>query len=270
MPVVGTNTAANSAILYLNKNSAMQEKSLGHLSSGSKIVSASDDAAGLAVSTLLQSDISVLSQAAINAVQGQAVLNVADGALKNIGVILQRMKSLAAQSLSGSVDATSRGYIDAEYQELIDEIDDIIAQTEFNGATLIDNTYDQEYLVGQDSTYIIQVDLTALNLAAGSATLGDVLTQGNAATAADEVDDMIGDVSSARSTVGSFSSRLAFREDVINTTVENLDAAKSTIVDTDIAAEQTRYTTAQVMTEVATAALAQANNMKTSLLSLVQ
>ncbi|MCK5384568.1 MAG: flagellin, partial [Alphaproteobacteria bacterium] len=133
MPVVGTNTAANTAILYLNKNSRIQEESLGHLSSGSKIVSASDDAAGLAVSTQLESDISVLTQGAVNAQQGQAVLNVADGALESVGDILQRMKSLTAQSMSGSVDATSRAYIDAEYQELILEITDILDQTNFNG-----------------------------------------------------------------------------------------------------------------------------------------
>lgn len=267
MPVVGTNTAANTAILYLNKNSRIQEESLGHLSSGSKIVSASDDAAGLAVSTQLESDISVLTQGAVNAQQGQAVLNVADGALESIGDILQRMKSLTAQSMSGSVDATSRAYIDAEYQELILEITDILDQTNFNGQNLIDATYNQDYLVGTDATDVISVDLTGVVILVA---LGDVLTQGTAAAAAALVDTEIGNVSSGRSTVGSLQSRLEFREDMINTSIENLEVSRSTIVDTDIAEEQSRYTTAQVMTEVATAALAQANNMKTSLLSLVQ
>jgi flagellin len=277
MPVVGTNTAANTAILYLNRNSKVQEESLGHLSSGSKIVSASDDAAGLAVSTQLESDISVLSQAAINAVQGQSVLNVADGSLKNIGDILQRMKSLAAQSLSGSVDDVSRDYINAEYQELIGEIADIVTTTRFNGASLIDSTdaYNQDYLVGTDSTDVITVDLssividTALGLTENVGAMTAPGT-GDPAAASVEIDTMIGVVSTGRSLVGALQSRLEFREDVINTSVENLEAAKSTITDTDIAEEQSRYTTAQVMTEVATAALAQANNMKTSLLSLVQ
>ncbi len=270
MPVVGTNTAANTAILFLNKNSKIQEESLGHLSSGSKIVSASDDAAGLAVSSQLQADISVLTQGAVNAVQGQAVLNVADGALSKIGDVLQRMKSLTAQSMSGSVDAVSRGYIDAEYQALILEIDDIIAQTNFNGVDLITGAagFDENFLVGTDATDVITVDLTGILII--TAGLQDVTTQPQATLAAAAVDVQIGIVSSGRSSVGAFQSRLEFREDVINTTVENLTAAKSTITDTDIASEQSRYTTAQVMTEVATAALAQANNMKTSLLSLVQ
>jgi len=273
MPIVGTNTAANTAILYLNKNSSIQEESLGHLSSGSKIVSASDDAAGLAVSTQLESDISVLNQAAINAMQGQAVLNVADGALKNIGEIAQRMKSLVAQSLSGSVDDNSRAYIDAEYQQLKTEIDAIVDSTRFNGALLIDGggtPYNQSFLVGTDAADVIAVNLTAIDIKAETASLTAVDTAANAATNSPLVDDVIDVVSSSRSLVGALQSRLEFREDVINTSIENLEAAKSTITDTDIATEQSTYTTAQVMTQVATAALAQANNMKTSLLSLVQ
>ncbi len=269
MPVVGTNTAANTAILYLNKNSSVQEKSLGHLSSGSKIVSASDDAAGLAVSTQLRSDISVLTQGATNALQAQSVLSVADGGLANIAEILQRMKSLAAQSMSGAVDATSRGYIDTEFQRLKSEIDDISSQTNFNGVNLIDTTYSESFLVGTDSTDVIAVTLPD-DVDAGTLAADDLTTLANATTASGHIDTLIGTVSGARSRVGSYQSRFEFREDVINTEIENLDAAKSTILDTDIAEEQSRYVTAQVMTEVATAALAQANNMKTSLLSLVQ
>jgi flagellin len=270
MPVVGTNTAANSAVLYLNKNSAAQEASLAHLSSGSKIVKASDDAAGLAIATKLNSDISVLSQAAINAQQGQSVLNVADGALSNIADILQRMKSLTAQSMSGSVDDASRAYIQAEYAQLRDEIDQIVTTTRFNGVQLIDGTYDETYLVGTDAaTDTIQVTLGfAIDAAGDLAT--DVDTSADAATASGEVDTMIDLISTARSTIGSYQSRFGFREDVINTSVENLDAAKSAIMDTDIASEQSNFTTQQVLTEVATAALAQANNMKASLLSLVK
>ena len=117
MPVVATNTSANTAINYLNQNSFEQSKSLSKLSSGSRIVSASDDAAGLAVASRIQADLSVMDQAARNVTQGRAVLQTADGALSNIGDILQRMKSLAAQSISGSVTNTERGFIDAEYQK---------------------------------------------------------------------------------------------------------------------------------------------------------
>ncbi|MFP4098541.1 MAG: flagellin [Alphaproteobacteria bacterium] len=271
MPVVGTNTAANSAIYYLNQNSSAQEKSLAYLSSGSKIVSASDDASGLAVSTQLASDISVLEQGAVNAQQGQSVLNVADGALSNIGDILQRMKSLAAQSMSGSVSDGSRAYIDAEFAELVGEIDAIVASTRFDGALLIDSSYDQSFLVGTDAASdTIQVDLTSVTIDAAIDLADGVDTAANAVTSSGNIDTMIDSISTARSLVGAYQSRMEFRFDVIETAIDNLTAARSTIVDTDIAEEQSNYTTSQVMTQVATAALAQANNMKTSLLSLVQ
>ncbi len=128
MPVIATNTSANTALIYLNRNSEDQAKSLGKLSSGSRIVSASDDAAGLAVASRLSADITTLEQAGRNALQGRAVLQTADGALARVGDILQRMKSLAAQSASGSVDASSRGFIDQEYQQLYTEIQAIAMQ----------------------------------------------------------------------------------------------------------------------------------------------
>jgi flagellin len=272
MPVVANNTTANTAILYLNKNSAAESKSLSKLSSGSSIVSASDNAAGLAISTTLQSDITVLNQASVNTQQAQSVLETTDGALSNIADILQRMKSLTAQSISGSVDDASRAYIDAEYQQLSTEIDGITTSTKFNGTSLLDGTYNQDYLVGTDAaTDLITVDLSTVD--ATTATLGittAVDTSANAVTASGEIDAAIDSVSNMRSLVGAYESRFSFRGDVINSSIENLTSAKSAITDVDIASEQSNYTTQQVLTEVATAALAQANQMKSSLLSLVK
>lgn len=140
MPVIATNTAANSALRYLNLNSETQSSSLSKLASGSRITKASDDAAGLAIGTRIQSDVTVLSQAATNASQATAILQTADGGLARISDILQRMKSLATQSDSGSVTDSERTYIDAEYQELLDEIDGIAESTRYNGVSLLDGT----------------------------------------------------------------------------------------------------------------------------------
>lgn len=203
MPVVATNTTANTAILYLNKNAAAESKSLAKLSSGSNIVSASDDASGLAISTTLQSDITVLNQAATNAQQAQSVLETVDGALSNIADILQRMKSLTAQSLSGSVDNASRAYIDAEYSQLISEIDGIVTSTTFNNTPLLDGSYNQDYLVGTDATNdVISVDLSTVD--ATTATLAittGVDTSANAVIASGEIDAAIDLVSSMRALV---------------------------------------------------------------------
>src|SRR3546814_16720436 len=130
MPVVTTNTAANSALRFLNQNSAAASSSVSKLSSGSRIVKASDDAAGLAVSTRLRSDVSVLKQASINASQGSSVLQVADGGLARIGDVLQRMKSLAAQSLSDVPYNPERAFITAAYQQLLHENDGIAETTQ--------------------------------------------------------------------------------------------------------------------------------------------
>jgi flagellin len=137
MPVVATNTAANSALRYLNNNSAMASGSVGKLASGSRIVKASDDAAGLAIGTRLKADVTALTQAGINAAQGASVVQVADGGLARIGDVLQRMKALAAQSLSGVPTDTARGFIEAEFQQLVSEISDIATTTRFNGQSLL-------------------------------------------------------------------------------------------------------------------------------------
>ena len=116
MPVISTNIAANSAVRYLNINSASQTSSLSKLASGSRITQASDDAAGLAISTKISSDVTALRQAATNASHGVAVLQTADGGAANISDILQRMKALASQAASGTVGDTERGFIDTEFQ----------------------------------------------------------------------------------------------------------------------------------------------------------
>jgi flagellin len=284
MPVIATNTSANSALTYLNRNSEDQAKSLSKLSSGSRIVVASDDAAGLAVANGLQADITTLQQASRNALQGRAVMQVADGALSRIGDILQRMKSLAAQAASGSVDGTGRGFIQQEFDQLETEIDDIASQTEFNGTALLDGSFDQEFLVGVDSGDVIGIDFTGAGDDIDADTTGLGFTAANAANAASmgnatggpsaatftEIDGAIDAVSAARATVGSYISRFEYRGEYIETAMENLSAAKSSIMDVDIAAEQTNLVNKQVLTEASIAALAQANQSKASLLSLLR
>ena len=275
MPVIATNTSANSALTYLNRNSRGQDKSLSNLSSGSRITVASDDAAGLAVGMRIKSDVIALKQAAVNAQQGQALLKVADGALARVGDILMRMKSLAAQSLSGSVDATSRGFINTEYQQLLTEINATATQTEFNNNNLIDGSFSQNFFVGFDAADVLAINLSTVDSQTAGATAlnisgGAVDTQVNATTAFNALDAAINTNLTDRATLGSLMSRFEFRGDMLASSIENLAAAQSSILDVDIAAEQTNLTSQQVMTEASIAALAQANQMKSSLLSLVR
>ena len=140
MPSIATNIAANSTLRYLNMNSDNQSDTLTKIASGSRITRASDDAAGLAVSTKLSATSATLDQAATNASHGISILETADGGLSNISDILERMKTLATQSLSGAVTDSERSYIDAEFQALLEEIDSIASSTEFNGDSLLDGT----------------------------------------------------------------------------------------------------------------------------------
>ena len=132
-----TNTSANTALRYLSQNNAAASSSLAKLSSGSRIVKASDDAASLAVGTKIKADVTALKQAQVNAGQASSVLQVADGALSQTSDILMRLKALSVQAQSGSVSDNERNFLDKEFSALVDQIDDIANQTKFNGQTLL-------------------------------------------------------------------------------------------------------------------------------------
>ncbi|WP_374367918.1 flagellin [Dongia sp.] len=275
MPVIATNTAANTALRYLNLNSAQESSSVAKLSSGSRITKASDDAAGLAVGVRLQSDVTVLQQASTNASHGASVLQTADGGAARISDILQRMKTLAAQSLSGAVTDDERTYINAEFAELISEIDSIASGTRFNGESLLDGTTDfatgVDFLLGTDAATdsltvtIDDIDATALGVNAST-----VDTQANADTAAAAIDAAIDLVLSARASIGAQMSRFDYRGQMIDTSIENLSAAQSAIMDADVAEEQSTLTTAEVLTDASISALSHANDMATRLSKLLQ
>ncbi len=277
MPVVATNTAANSALRFLNYNSSMASSSVSKLASGSRIVKASDDAAGLAIGTRLKADVTALTQAGINAAQGASVVQVADGGLSRIGDVLQRMKALAAQSLSGVPTDTERGFIDAEFQELLSEIDGIAATTRFNGDSVLDGTVTAtDYFVGTDVSDTITVDFTALAAVSVFTTTGlgvngeAVDTAANASAAMAAVDTAIDSISEARATAGALISRFEFRGQQIATSLENIDAAKSSIMDVDLAAEQSKLVSNQVLVQAAVSAVSQANQIPQSLLRVLQ
>jgi flagellin len=171
MAVISTNIAANSAVRYLNMNSVDQSSSLSKLASGSRITKASDDAAGLAISTRISSDVTALTQAATNASHGTSILQTADGGASNISDMLQRMKALASQSVSGTVTDSERAYIDAEFSQLAEEIDGISESTRYNGASLLDGTSDfangMVVVVGSNATSdTIKVTIDALTTSA--------------------------------------------------------------------------------------------------------
>jgi flagellin len=209
------------------------------------------------------------------------VVQVADGGLARIGDVLQRMKALAAQSLSGVPTDTERGFIDAEYQQLLSEISDIANTTRFNGASLLDDTATAaaaaaDYFVGTDVADVINVDFTGLSGVTGynasslSLDTTDVGSAANAAVAMSAIDTAIDTISEARATAGALISRFEFRGQQIATSLENIDAAKSAIMDVDLAAEQSKLVSSQVLVQAAVSAVSQANQIPQSLLRVLQ
>ncbi|MDB5467545.1 MAG: flagellin domain protein, partial [Phenylobacterium sp.] len=229
---------------------------------------------GLAIATGMKSDMAVLQQAATNVQNGTAVLNTADGALSNISDILTRMKTLTAQAQSGSSGVNDLSYINAEYTQLQSEINDIATKTTFNGTSLLDGASSYSagvnFMVGTSSTDTINVQLNGADSTALGINATSITSAAAAGTAMTALDSAISTISSARANVGATLSRFSFRGAVINTSLQNLTAAKSAITDTDIAATQSAYSTAQTMTTAAVSALYDANQMNQALLKLIQ
>jgi flagellin len=288
MPVISTNTAANTALRYLNQNAADQSSALAKLASGSRITKASDDAAGLAIGTQLQSDVTVLSQASTNATQATSMLQAADGGLARISDILQRMKSLAAEGASGNITDSQRSNdIDTEYQKLYTEIDSIASGTRYAGLSLLNNTGSVStglfsagtvsFIVGTTSTDAIAVNgssfqvaaSTLIAKAAGSAAISSIATLSNATSAIDVLTTAINTITQDRATIGAYESQFNFQSQAIATNSENTQASASAVTDADVAQQKTLLSSADVKTQAAVAALTQANQMPSELLKLL-
>ena len=392
---INTNVSAISAHRNLSASSARAQSSIAKLSSGSRIVTAKDDAASLAIASGLRLDLSALNAAKANVSQGLSVLQVADGGFAQITDVLARMKTLASTAQSGQISATERGFLDTEYQELLAEIDRIADSTEFNGvellggaATLESNavgtdietadgfvawgfdpnirangdsvdilynatthvftltvtnggnevgsqsidlddlsgnpfdiggtnslangtTYDLkfdsigvditlndvfaanvaiadgnndvtiqtgtstaaaslDFLVGVNSTDKISITLQVGTAAALGVGGTSVDTEANAVTASAAIDAAVNTVNDARATIGSALSRLEFAGANVSVQIENTEAAKSVLIDVDVAAEFTNFTSQQVLIQAGVSILAQANQQPQTLLRLLQ
>lgn len=274
MPAISTNMAANSAVRYLNINSNQETSALSKLSSGSRITAASDDAAGLAISTRISSDITTLQQAATNVSEATSILQTADGGASNISDILARMKSLASESDSGTTTDSSRTYIQSEFKQLIDEVDSIASGTRYSGTSLLDGssatfTSGVSVMVGSSSADTITITLSNLSSSKLAISSLDVSSQTGATSALTALDTAIDTVSKARADIGAQESRFNFSSDSISTQTQNLQSANSAIKDVDIASEQATLSSAEVKTQAAVSAETAANQMPQYLLKLL-
>ncbi|MBK7189319.1 MAG: flagellin FliC [bacterium] len=259
---INTNISSLNTQRHLSKSSTEFQKSMEKLSSGLRINRAGDDAAGLAISEGLKSDIRALDQASRNAADGISLVQTAEGALDEVSSILLRMKELAEQSLNGTLSDTDRGYLNSEFSALSDEIDRISDGVDFNGVKLLNSDGDTVNIqvgIGTDASDSVEVDLSADLDAAGLGLSAAIDDASGAETAMDQIDQAISTVTSARSDFGAVQNRLESSIRNINMTSENLAAANSRIRDVDIAKETSRMTSYQILQQAGVSMLAQAN-----------
>ena len=273
--VINTNVMSLNAQRNVNKTNGQLATAMQRLSSGLRVNSAKDDAAGLYTINRMTSDIRGLNQASRNAADGISLAQTAEAALGQIGDNLQRIRELAVQAANGTVE--DRAGMQAEVDQLTSEINRVVGNAKFNNVNLLDGTSGGiTFQVGQDNgetIVVAQGDMSGLNANGGAGTI-DVSTQAAAqaviATGAGGIDADIDAVSSARATYGAVQNRFEAVIGSIQSYAENLSASRSRIQDADFAAETANLTKVQILQQAGTAMLAQANSAPQNVLSLLR
>ena len=275
--VINTNVASLNAQRSLSNTQSALAKNLSHLSSGLRISSASDDAAGLAISENLKADIRSFTQAQRNASDGVSLTQVAEGALEQMGNLLGRMRELAVEASNGTVDTNSSGYLNNEFKALTSEIDRIAKVTSFNGTNLLTGAVTATTIqVGINNSTNDVITIAISNMA--TASLGATTTisasnlnaQTSAQSALANLDAAISQVSAARASLGALVNRFDVTIANLSSTSENYAAANSRIRDVDVASETAALTRNQILSQAGVAVLAQANQLPSAALSLLK
>jgi flagellin len=289
---INTNVAAMNAYRNLSITDGQMAKSLEKLSSGFRINRAADDAAGLAISEGLRSQIGGLKVAVRNTQDAVSVVQTAEGALTETHAILQRQRDLSVQAANGSNDTNSLAALQAEFDQLNTELTRIADKTTFNNVNLLDGSFNRSFQVGYAAGDTIGVkiesgtagegfnathlgtagqDLTLAATAGADGIMGNADdTPSGAETAITAVDAAIKEVSTARAGLGALQNRFEHTINNLNVAVENLSASESRIRDTDMASEMVNFTRTQILSQAGTAMLAQANQAPQGVLSLLR
>ena len=279
MPVINTNVSALLANQAQTKTAREMSAAMQQLSTGSRINSAKDDAAGQAIGQNMTAQVRGLNQAIRNVNDGVNLLQTADGAMAEQANMLQRMRELAVQSSSGTYSDTQRGYLNTEFVALQAQIDKIASETTWNGYALLTGatgggstaagTY--SFQTGQSSGQTIDVVIGAMTAAGlGVSSTNTIATAITAAVTIARVDVAIGALNSQRATLGSKINQLTYAGDNLTNISGNVQASRSTIMDTDYATASTQLSKTQIIQQAATAMLAQANQQPQSVLSLLK
>ena len=292
MAVVNTNVNASIAQNALTKNERSMNTAMERLSTGQRINAAKDDAAGLAISSRMTSQIRGLDMAVRNANDAISMISTADGAMTEVSNMLQRMRELAVQSANGTTTADDRTYLNSEYQNLITEIERIAQNTQWNGRSILQGDAGKAsdsnvtFQVGANAGQTIGVNFGDISQSGGTSfqtfeisaagagsfitatTTASALTTASAALT--KIDSAISAVSTQRSTFGAAVNQLTYAIDNLASVKVNSEAARSRISDTDYAVETSELARTQIIQQAGTAMLAQANQLPQTVLALLQ
>jgi flagellin len=275
---IQNNVEAFNAHRQLTGTAAKAASSMEKLSSGYRINRAADDAAGLAISEKMRAQIGGLAQAQRNAQDAVSLVQTGEGALNEVHSILERVRDLKVQYSSGVLSDDDKKAIAAEVQQLGKEVSDIAGKTEFNGLKLLEGQ-SFTFTVGANSADTVKID--TVTLSAATTGVGDLIDVGSAASLdaasgafnalnLEDIDAMITNVSTMRSTFGAVQNRLEHRMANLATYQENLVASESRIRDVDMASEMVNFTKLQILQQAGTSMLAQANQAPQGVLSLLR
>ena len=273
--VINTNLASLNAQRNLNGSQNALNVALQRLSSGLRINSAKDDAAGLAIAERMTTQVRGFGVAIRNANDAISLAQTAEGAIGRVSDALQRMRELAVQSANATNSASDRAALDAEYQELGAEIGRVLGGTTFNGLAIIGaDAGALNFQVGPGTTANDTITVTTTDLTADTTitavTGGDLTSVANALTAIDDIDAALTTVNGQRATLGAVQNRFQSVIDALSVAKENQEAARSRIMDADFAQETAALTRAQVLQQAGVAMLAQANAVPNNVLALLR
>ncbi|OAI21039.1 flagellin [Methylomonas lenta] len=279
--VINTNVASLNSQRMLDRTNMSLQTSMERLSSGLRVNSAKDDAAGLAIADRMTSQIRGMTVAMRNANDGISMAQTAESAMGAITETLQRMRDLGVQAANrGAVSDTDRAKLQTEFKQLGDEITRIVGNTEFNGKKILNGGLSNAiFQVGAGTSANNQISITVENLSGASGigtivnagvSIGSAATSNNVLSAIDTIDAAIAKIDDFRSKLGAVQNRFTTTIGNLQSSIENQSAARSRIMDTDFAVETSNLSRSQILQQAGTAMLAQANQSSQSVLSLLR
>ena len=272
MTVINTNVKSLIAQNALKVNNRAMANAMEQLSTGKRINSASDDAAGLALSETFTSQIRALNMAVRNANDGISLAQTAEGAMVEVSNMLQRMRELAVQASTATLSTEQRGYLNTEFTQLKSQINDTIEDTTWNGMAVLGSAGALSFSiqVGGESGQTITVSANSMAALYTGTAFAEIGSMTSASTSLDQIDSRLQDINSARATLGAVINRLTSAADNLSNVTQNMAESRSRVLDTDYAQATTELARTQIIQQAGTAVLAQANQQPQSVLALLR